>query len=395
MTTLAGNRQGESRALARRGDRSWTWRRPATPLTDRLSLSLPARLAGTSPLLARVLDDAGYLRAMFGSVAVGVPLVGLALGVLAVHDVAGRAVPPTFAITIAIAVIGTFDAFAGFAAVIVFLAGVVVLGGLSSADAARTLLGLPALWFVAPIVAGSARPLRRPPTQTFEQHFDRAADIVIASLIGAWAVEEIIKGLPGLAGTTLPIAKQADLGGLIVLGALATRMLVETIAAHQYPMRLDAVQRAELPESSILQHLGATVLKLVILLFIAVAYLGSCWQLYVGGALFLVPECLRIYKQALPNSRTLFKVLPRGLTKTVFLLVVGGLWGAFVLSQFHSSQQIIRDSFVLVSVPGTIVATLGTLGRDGPRPEIHWRERVLGALVLTAGVLLVLGVVSV
>ncbi len=183
MTLLAGDRGRES--LSRRGDRSWTWRQPPTPLTDRLSLTLPARLAGISPVLAKVLDDGGYLRAMFGSFAAVLPLVGLVLGVLAVHNVSGKVLPPTFWLTMAIAAIGTFDALAGFAAVIVYVAGVIILGGLASVAAARILLGLPALWFVAPLVAGTARPLRRTATATFEEHFERVTDIVIASLVGA------------------------------------------------------------------------------------------------------------------------------------------------------------------------------------------------------------------
>ncbi len=194
---------------------------------------------------------------------------------------------------------------------------------------------------------------------------------------------------------TLPIAKQAGPAALIVLAALVARMLIETIAAHQYPMRLDEAQRVALPESGVLQHFGAALLGLAILLFVSVAYVGLCWQLYVGGALFLVPGLLHVYKNMLPNSPSLFRVLPRGLTLLVLLLVVGALLGAFVLSLFHSSQQIIRDSFVLVSVPGAILTTLAQFGRDGPRPAIHWRERALGVLVLLTGVLFALGIVSV
>src|SRR5262249_59583638 len=100
--------------LLERGDRSSTWRWPGTAAVDRASLSVPARLAPQSPTLARVLNDGGYLRAILGSVAVLMPLVALALGILATRDVHGQALPPSFGVMVALAVIGVFDTAARF-----------------------------------------------------------------------------------------------------------------------------------------------------------------------------------------------------------------------------------------------------------------------------------------
>ena len=149
------------------------------------------------------------------------------------------ALPPVAALTIAIAVLGVLDATAGFVAILTFTIGVLALGGIDSNAQLRLMLGLGALWFVVPVLAGAVRPLRREPTRNLVESWERAADFVIASLIGAWAVQKIVLALPGLAGAQLPISAHADLAALCVLAALVGRLVFETIAAHLYPRRLD------------------------------------------------------------------------------------------------------------------------------------------------------------
>jgi hypothetical protein len=54
------------------------------------------------------------------------------------------------------------DAAAGRVAVLTFMGGVLVLGGVESRADLRVMLTLGALWFVVPVLVGAARPLRRP-----------------------------------------------------------------------------------------------------------------------------------------------------------------------------------------------------------------------------------------
>jgi hypothetical protein len=120
-------------------------------------------------------------------------------------------------------VLGVLDAAASLAAVLIFMIGVLVLGGVDSSADLRVMLTLGALWFVVPVLAGAARPLRRPPTRTFADSWDRATDFVIGSLVGAWAVQKLVLALPGLRGMDLAIAHHADTAAFFVLGALALR----------------------------------------------------------------------------------------------------------------------------------------------------------------------------
>ncbi len=378
----------------KRGDGSRTWRWAGTAIVDRASRCWPAQMANRSPLLARVLNDAGYARAMLGSASLVLPVLGVALGMLAVTEVGGQALPPPFALTVALAVLGVFDALAGIVAVAVFVIGVVLSGGLSSTDAVRTLLGVATLWFAAPLIAGAARPLRRPRTMTFEEHFDRTADVVIASLVGAWAVLTILEGLPGLAGMELPIAERSREAALVVLAALILRMLIETAAAHWYPQRLARVQPAELPTPSRAQRMAASMLILAIFLFVAVSYLGPCWQLYVGAALFILPKVLELAGDRVPSYPKVRTVTPSGIVQVVVLLVIGVLLAAVQLSLVGTGRELIRYSFVLLAIPGAVLAALELVGREAPDREWRWQQQLLGIPLILLGVLLALGIIG-
>ena len=264
-----------------------------------------------------------------------------------------------------------------------------------SADAARTPLGVATPWFAALLIAGTARPLRHPRTMSFEEHFDRTADIVIASLVGAWAVQTIIQGLPGLSGFELPIAERAGAVALLVLATLIVRLLIETVAAHWCPRRRARMQPVDLGEPSQVQRVGANLLVLGIFLLVSVSYLGSCWQLYAGGVLSVLPKLLSLAGDRFPTSARLRAATPRGSVQVVLQPVVGVTLGTLASARLEEGRQLIRDSFVLRSLPGAVVAVLELLGGDGPERRFKWQHQLLlGLPVIALGVLLALGVIG-
>jgi hypothetical protein len=382
---------GEGHRCIRWGDRSRTWRWPATSSLDAVSAMLPVGLATRSSMLARVTADGVYARSMLGGASVVWPLTGLILGVLAVSDVGGEALPPATALTIAIAMLGVLDATAGLIAVLTFAVGVAAFGGLDSAPALRTLLGLCSLWFVVPVMAGAARPLRRLPASNRKEAWDRAADLVIASLVGAWAVQQIVSALPTLAGKEdLPIAAHADAAALWVLLALAIRIGAETLAAYLYPRRLATVQPRDLPPPRRLQRLAAAAGRAAVFVFVAYVVVGSTWQLWVGAALFVAPEILSIYGDLLPKLAWLARVRPRGLVEVVVVLLVTTGIGALLLSSDYDPETIVPNGFVILSLPGFFLSMLGLFTLDDERP-LGWRQRLAGVPLLALAVAVVLG----
>jgi hypothetical protein len=374
------------------GDRSRTWCWPGTSTLDAVGATLPARLARRSPLLARVAADGTYLRAILGSASLLGLLAGLALGVAAIQDTGGDALPPAAALTIAIAVLGVLDAAAGLVAVLTFALGVLALGGVDSGADARVVLSLAVLWFVVPVLAGAVRPLRRPPARSLGESWDRAADVVIASLVGAWSVHQIVLALPGLAGRQLPIAAHADTVAFCVLAALVVRLAAETVATHLYPRRLDISAPVEVPQPGMAQRLAALALRTALFAFFAYIVAGTSWQLWVATAIFVAPQVLAFYAERLPNSPRLFRDRPRGLVRIVVLLLVASALAVLLLRTMDEhAETFLADSLVVLALPGFVLALLAVFGRAGERAPTGWGKRIGGVAILAAGIPLALG----
>ncbi len=230
---------------------------------------------------------------------------------------------------------------------------------------------------------------------SWEERWDRLADLVIASLIGAWAVQKLASAFPGLAGHPLPIAIETTPLALAVLIALAVRFAVETLVIHLYPERLNRVLPAKVPSPGRYQQLAASAVRTGIFLLIAIPFVGSRWQLYGGAALFLVPQLLKIVEHRFPNRPGVYAVLPRGIVKTVIMLFVGRWFGTLVTGHLlHDPRQLLADAFGILSLPGLALSLLDLVGREGHRRELTWWHRVAGVAVLAVGVLFVLGFVG-
>lgn len=369
---------------AGRGDNSGTWKLPGWRQVDAFSLAAPAWLATRSPLTARVLADGSYLRAIFSSAWTLLVLAGGALGVVAAHQTDGIPIAPSVALTTTLLVIAIFDATAGFAGVIGFLIGMMIWGSnqLGTAATIRSFLGLAALWFAIPLIAAATRPFRRTLGEGRPYAWDRIADAVIGTLMAGWAVQKTIGGLPGLSGLDLPIADSADQIALVAIIACVARVLIEELAAWRYPQRLIAVEKGKLPFAGPGQRLWATALRTGLFVFLSIAFIGNCWQLWVGAALFCVPQILSIYERKFPNSERLHGLLPSGLFKVLLMMVVGTLFAKLVFSMLDDPDSIMRNAFILLTIPGLVLSLLGLFGHDGPDPKWTWPKQFLGVGIL-------------
>ena len=260
-------------------------------------------------------------------VRLGVRAAGLGLGLVAAHDTGGMPIPPAFTLTAVLLALAVFDATWGAAGVVGFGLGMMIWRSseLGFALSVRSFLGLAALWFAIPLIAAASRPFRRSIGEGRKYAWDRLADAVIATLIAGWAVQKTVGGLPGLSGLDLPIAERADALAIVAMAAVITRVLIEELAVWRYPLRLGAVATGKLPFAGPRQRLFATGLRTFLFVFLAYAFIGSCWQLWVGAVLFFVPQVLSIYERSFPNSERLNAILPEGIVKVLVMLVVGVL----------------------------------------------------------------------
>ena len=137
----------------------------------------------------------------------------------------------------------------------------------------------------------------------------------------------------------------------------------------------------------------ACLVRAALFVFFALMVLEPSWQLWVGTALFVIPQILSVLEGRLPNSPRLFRALPHGLLEIVLMLFVVTALGTALVRTMGDSHDFVANCFVILSVPGFVLAIVNLFGRDGEEREIGWRHRIGGSAVLALGVLLALGMV--
>jgi len=373
------------------GDTSALHRTPGTHLVDGVAYAGVLLAAPRSPLMARAIADAAPVRAMIGSLSMILPLAAIGLGVASVVMQDGVAQPPVLAILIPLLVIGVLDALAGLLGWLAFALGVVLQGGIVGWESVRTLLGL-ALLIVGPaLIASSFREVRRPPGSAADP-WERLVDFVVVPLLGGWAGMNIALALPSLGGAAFPISERANLVGLTIMIGLVAKVALEEAAARWFPERMAAVlpRRTASPGAS--QRVASALLRTAVFLFVSAAFVGNVWQLWVAGALFLIPALLAPLANRLPNNSRLWQALPDGVPKVGVLLLVSWAISSLALTELGDSPAYAQVAFVVLAIPGFILSILGLVAR-GPRgqdvrwyrrPSMTWLYRIGGVAVLLA-----------
>ncbi len=385
---------GPAEASAGGVDRARALMPPLTAGLDLVTVGAATRIASWSPLTTRLLIDNAYLRALFGSLALLLPIAGIVIGVLAGLQVHGVAVAPAVTLLGLIAFLGTLDAATGLLALIAFSVVVVVSGGVVSADSIRTLLGLLIIGCGPALIAGAARPIRRPAGQV--TGWERLTDFVVIPLLGGFAAQGMVRALPGLSGYQMPIAESANTIAVIVIAGLLARVTLEELVARTYPARLAAAMPAQVAVAGVPQRIVVAVIRTLVFLFVAIAFIGNTWQLWFGAALFAATQAFDILSSRMPNSPRLYQALPGGLPKIIVILLVS-LGVATLLSLvLGDDPDLARTSFALLIVPGFVLSGLGMFGRAPAPGDTRWylRDsmrtiyRIGGILMLAAGIYL-------
>ena len=390
------------------GDRSNSWRWPSlgfTRFVERFTHAIASQLNRFSPLLGRVFSDGSYLRAMYGANAILTWVIGIIFAVITLIETGGEALPPKPLTLIALILIGILDAGAAGLAATIIIFGTAILGGFDSIPAIRTSLGLAILCFAPALIASAARPLRRKKPEDDGENreelskyqWERAGDYLIGPLLAAFAVRSMISGLPALAGLSLPIVNSADLIAILAFCFVALRYSLEESATKNYPMRLLMVETNEMRYQIKGQNYFSILFRTFLFIFVAIPFMGNVWQLYVGAFMFIFPTILATVAKNLPKIPSLFQILPVGIPKFVFMLIIGSLYGSWV-SGLIDGANAARMGFVLLSIPGFIfsIAALfvGDPGSDSVRwymrQKLTWFYRVGAIVLVSLGTYLVL-----
>lgn len=379
-----------------RGDLSKTWRSRNTTKSDARYRRVVDRISLRSPLLARTIADASYLRAIFGSRGKALVIPGALFGFMAVESTNGQAMPPALWIILGIIAIATLDAFAGLAAGAIFALGVTFSGNIFSRDELLTVAGLFIIFYAPALLTSAIRPLRRLVSNR-DDSWERATDYALATLLSGWTIFKLVGGLNALAGVQLAITFQAKEIAYWTAIFVLVRMILEDFATYAYPQRLREVA-TPLRETSTIQKIIALELKVFIFVELAMPFVGYNIKLLLGTIIFALPTILGfVLDGKLPKFVFLNRILPAGAFKIVAMVFIGTITAGWIQGSFNNPQTFLAWSFVVLAIPGLILSMLGKMSKE---PARDWKEppfgntlyRILGVITFILIIQIVRGV---
>jgi hypothetical protein len=379
-----------------RGDLSKTWRSRNTTRSDARYRRVVDRVSLRSPLLARTIADASYLRAIFGSRGKLLVIPGALFGLLALESTNGQAMPPALWIILGIIAIATLDAFAGLVAGVIFTLGITLSGNIFSRDELLTVAGLFIIFYAPALLTSAIRPLRRLVSNR-DDSWERATDYGLATLLSGWTIFKLVGGLNALAGVQLLITFQAKEIAYWTAIFVLVRMLLEDFATYAYPQRLREVA-TPLRETSTIQKIIALELKIFIFVELAMPFVGYNIKLLLGTIVFALPTILGfVLDGKLPKFTFLNRILPAGAFKIVAMVFIGTITAGWIQGSFSNPQTFLAWSFVVLAIPGLILAMLGKMSKE---PARDWKQppfgntlyRILGVITFILIIQIVRGV---
>jgi hypothetical protein len=357
---------------------------------DRRSHNWAERTAKFSPLLAKLINDGAYLRAIFGTLSLVGLIAAIFLSIVSVSANQGEILTPPWQLLLIISVLGLFDAFAGFAAAITFIVGTVIAAGHWPAiSEARLLMGIIVVAIGPALLSTAFRTIRKAAALNLNAWWERITDLAVVPFMAGWSTSAMISTLPALAGLTLPVANHVNDFALAVAAAAFVRVLIEEFAARYYPARLNSINPDEIPDPPFVQKVVALAIKFAIWIIISTALMGPSWQIWVGSALFLLPAVLGWFADRFPNSPTLWRFLPSGIPGLALSLVIATLTTSLVGAWLGATPELAQWSFVILPMPLLAISTLGLFGRHGgdryddkPVKQSAWVYRIGGVVML-------------
>jgi hypothetical protein len=377
LSSVSAGGLGRIERAMGRGDRSKTWRHPRTDSVDNFYSNAATKISSFSPLLARSILDNTYLRAIIGSFATLLVPIAIWLGVIAVLNAGGAALPPTLWIVISIACLAAFDASAGLIVASIFAFGVLLNDNIFSRDQLLTVCGIFIIFFAPALIASAIRPFRRL-VKDGDDRWERLSDYLLTGLLSFWAIEKIVGALNGLSGFILPISNQSTTVAAFTAAAIVIRVALEDLATYQYPVRLNQVM-VDLKEPSQHQQIISLQLKAFVFVMLAIPFVGFNIQLLLGTILFLVPSIANLtFVSRLPKFPGIHRILPKGVFRIVVMIFIGSVFAKWVESRFSNPADYIAWSFVILTIPGLILKFAGDLAE---KPRNDWKTSVAGRWV--------------
>lgn len=376
-----------------RGDKSKLWSKPNTARMDNFFTRVGKKISGYSPLATRIISDGNYLRSLLGPFSLLIYPVALGMGWYSTRALHQEALPPPLIFILMMMAIGVIDSFAGLLVGFAFTLSVIAAGNFDSMNSGLTVLGVCLLVFSPALLAGAFRPFRRA-VWDFTSLWERITDYLLASILTGWVVQQIVLGLPGLAGLHLPLTIHAREIALWAAGLVVIRFAAEDLSLRFFPQRLISLE-PEYRARTITQQVLAMLFKVTTFAVIAGKFVGFSAEWGIGVGLFAIPLLMGIFEDKFPKSAAIQRWMPTGIIEMLVMTVVGYFLAIAVEHRYPSARTYVLVSFIILSIPGFILKILALFGKEGSQ---DWKitktgvktYRILGVLALAALIYIIL-----
>jgi hypothetical protein len=318
---------------------------------------------------------------MFGSLSLLAYPIAVVLGVWALIDVDRQALPPATWLVIAIALLGTLDAMAGFFAAAIYAIGITVSGNIFTREEVLTVAGVMIIFFAPALLASAIRPVRRL-ISSGDDRWERITDYALVGLLSYFTLSKVVGALNGLSGLKLPISADAKQIALIVAIAITARIILEDLATYLYPVRLETVS-PDYKEPTTFQQVISLEFKTFLFVTLAIPFVGFNIQLLIGTFFFLLPSILGLtVGDKYPKVPGLGRILPKGALKIIVMIFVGSIFANWAESLFENPEDFIPWSFALLAIPGLVFKFAGDFAA---KPGYDWRKTDFGRVIYRIG----------
>ena len=367
---------------------------PQSRVIDHWTTLVPRIFEKRSPLVAQVLANGTYLRALTGASWIVLPIMGVLTGLAAAFDTGFSVLMPSLALLTVVVILSILDALAGFLAAITFAIAVAIAGGITTSDSIRGLLGLWVFSFAIPMIASASRPFIRQRALGLAGIYDRTGDFVLIVLFGGWAAGSMFSAMPGLIGFKPSFADEITHIQIVAMSMLVVRFVLENLAVKLTPWRLKNLNINDLQEPTKVQVVVSSVMRTASFMFVALVFIGNNWALWTGAALYLIQKLVPLVEDSFPNVETIKRLLPRGVLKIVVMFFIARWWSGLLTTNITDPDQMVKVGFVFMGVPGLALTILGWFGRYSTfQWKQTWLTRIGGLLLTIFGFLLVRGII--
>ena len=362
------------------GDVSSTYRLPGFAALDEVMVASTVTAAAYTPFGSAALLDGAYLRAAIGPLAMLLPVIGAALGLVAAIQTGFTSATPMFGLFLAILILGILDALSGLLASAVFLGAVLLAGGLFSLSAVASAIFIGALWCGIPIMIGKLRSFTRSHPEDIHQWWVRTGDLIGGTFLAGFIAYSLIETIAIISPAASDLSGHAVQIGFCVGAAAAFRYLTALFVAYAYPVRLATLTSHDLPERPMRHDLGSVMLRILFAAMLFAAFLGLHWVILIMALLYGLDVGLQGYLRRYSYSSEWSKLIPHNVVKLLVVTVLSVLVASQLGQLMDSSFWKIVAGLIAVLVIATIFDALAAPSTKSF--EISWWTRLAGAVVM-------------